>query len=241
MKMIQANCRVQFTAEDIDFVLSVLGPRAGSAETLVRLLADEDTRDLILDDPSLLQALLERRDCLGVSTHFYFYVLVRQTFLRSDILDRSVADYVAEVLAEFARTERSRCLVSGVEKPLDYFFEMVAALGTADDATRFRLRIHIGNHSLFLTGMFAERIRHRAQRRGGPSVRYYEDLGRSSFRVASDHRLAQRFELAPIFSTLADRFQETRLALNEVVDRLFVLGDPEIHMDALAAGETSVE
>ena len=131
MRMIQANCRVQFTAEDIDFILSVLGPKAGTAETLVKLLADEDTRDLILDDPSLLHALLERRDCLRVSTHFYFYVLIRQTFLKSDILDRSVADYVAELLAVFARTERTRCVVPGVEQPLDYFFEMVAALSAA--------------------------------------------------------------------------------------------------------------
>ena len=231
--MIQANCRVQFTAEDIDFILSVLGPKAGTAETLVKLLADEDTRDLILDDPSLLHALLERRDCLRVSTHFYFYVLIRQTFLKSDILDRSVADYVAELLAVFARTERTCCVVPGVEQPLDYFFEMVAALGGADDSTRFRLRMHIGNHSLFLTGVFADRIRHRAERRGGPSVRYYEDLGRSNYRLASDHRMAQRLELAPIFSTLADRFKETRLALNDAADRLFSLGDPDPRVDGL--------
>ena len=82
MKMIQANCRVQFTAEDIEFILTVLGPKAGTAETLVNLLTDEGTRDLILDDPSLLHALLECRDCLRVSTHFYFYILVRQNFLK---------------------------------------------------------------------------------------------------------------------------------------------------------------
>lgn len=235
MKMIQANCRVQFTAEDVEFILSVLGPKAGTSETLLNLLTDEGTRDLILDDPSLLHALLERRDCLRVSTHFYFYVLIRQTFLKSDIQDRAVADYVAEMLAQFAQADRTHCRLPGETHSLDYFFEMVAALQRADESMRFRLRMHIGNRSLFLTGVFADRIRFRAEQRGGPDLRYYEDLGRSNFRAASDHRFAQRFELAGIFNTLADRFQDTRLALNDAAERLFVLGDSDLQMDNLLA------
>ena len=82
MHVIQPNCRVQFTAEDIDFILNVLRPGVDSSEGLCRLLADEDTRDLILDDEAIFQALLERRGCLRVSTRFYFYVLVRHVFQR---------------------------------------------------------------------------------------------------------------------------------------------------------------
>ncbi len=113
MKMIQPNCRVQFAAEDIDFILSVLGPKTGTAECLVKLLAEEESRDVILDDEALFHALLERRGCLRVSTRFYFYILVRHVFRRSDIRERAVADYVAEVLSEFARAERARCVVPG--------------------------------------------------------------------------------------------------------------------------------
>src|SRR5262249_24621447 len=58
MRMIQPNCRVQFAAEDIEFILSVLGCKVGTEECLVKLLADEDSRDLILDDEALLHALL---------------------------------------------------------------------------------------------------------------------------------------------------------------------------------------
>jgi len=235
MKMIQANCRVQFTSEDIEFILSVLGQRAGTAETLIKLLTDEESRDLILDDPELFRALLERRHCLRVSIHFYFYVMVRQAFVKSDIHDRAVADYVAEVLTEFARVEQSRCIVPGQSQPLDYFFEMIAALQKADDTSRFFLRMHIGNHSLFLSGVFAERILHRAEQRGFPALRYYEDLGRSNYRIASDHRLAQRYELSQILNTLADRFQATRNALSDVADRLFSLGEPAVSLDHLFA------
>src|SRR6185369_13754233 len=128
MKMIQPNCRVQFAAEDIDFILSVLGQKIGTAECLIKLLADEDSRDLILDDEALFQALLERRGCLQVTSRFYFYVLVRHVFRRSDIQDRSVADYVSEVLSEFSSTERSKCVLPGQVHSLDYFFEMMTAL-----------------------------------------------------------------------------------------------------------------
>src|SRR5512142_1305993 len=131
MKMIQPNCRVQFAAEDVDFILSVLGRKIGDAECLIKLLSDEGSRDLILDDEALFHALLERRGCLRISSRFYFYILVRHVFRRSDIQDRAVADYVAEVLTEFARSARARCLVPGQPQALDYFFEMLAALRTA--------------------------------------------------------------------------------------------------------------
>jgi hypothetical protein len=232
MKMIQPNCRVQFAAEDIDFILSVLGAKIETAECLTKLLADEESRDLILDDEALFHALLERRGCLRVSTRFYFYILIRHVFRRSDIQDRAVADYVAEVLAEFARTERARCVVPGQTNPLDYLFEMLTALKTADDRTSFFIRVHIGNHSLFLSGVFPERIRFRAEMRGFPDLKYYEGLGRTHFRMASDHRLAQKYEVAKIYNTLAERFQATRRALNDVADRLFSI-DANYSLEAL--------
>ncbi len=233
MNVIQPNCRVQFTAEDVDFILSVLGSKFGAAECLARLLGDEESRDLILDDEALLHALLEHRGCLRVSSRFYFYILVRQVFRRSDIKDRAVADYVAEVLTEFSRTDRVSCVAPGQSQPLNYLFEMMAALQTADDRTSFLIRAHIGNRSLFLSGVFPERIRMRAETRGFPGLKYYEELGRTNFRAASDHRLAQKYELAPIFNTLAERFQATRLALNDVAERCFSIGDPDYSLDTL--------
>jgi len=233
MKVIQPNCRVQFTAQDIDFILSVLRPKVGTADSLVQLLTDEESRDLILDNEDLLRAVLEHRSCLRISTHFYFYILVRQVFRRSGIMERAVADYVAEVLTEFSQMERTQCRVNGQVQPLDYFFEMLGALQTADDSTRFYIRAHIGNYSLFLSGIFPDRIRVRAEVRGAPNLRYYEELGRANYRVASDHRLARRYDLDGIFSTLSERFQTTRLALNDLGERLITLGDVESSVNAL--------
>jgi len=241
MKLIQPNCRAQFAAEDIEFILSVLGGKIGTAECLIKLLADEDSRDVILDDEALFHALLERRGCLRVSSRFYFYILVRQVFRRSDIQDRKVADYVAEVLTEFARSERTRCMIPGAGGPIDYFFEMLMALKTADDRTSFFIRVHVGNYSLFLSGVFPDRIRFRAEARGFPDLKYYEGLGRTQYRVASDHRLAQRYELADILGTLSERFGATRLALNDIADRLFSIGDPDYSLEALLNAKRAME
>jgi len=233
MKMIQPNCRAQFAAEDIDFILSVLGHRIGTADCLIQLLSDEESRDLILDDEALFKAVLERRGCLQISSRFYFYILVRHIFMRSDIRDRTVADYVAEVLAEFSQAERARCVVPGQGGPMDYLFEMLTALKSADDRTSFHIRVHIGNHSLFLSGVFPERIRHRAEARGFPDLRYYEGLGRTQYRMASDHRLARQYAMEKGLNTLAERFETTRRALNDISERLFSIGEVTTPLDSL--------
>jgi hypothetical protein len=233
MKLIQPNCRIQFTAEDFDFIAETLGKSPAERQTIVQLLSDPETRDFILDDEHLFHSILEHRGCLRISNRLYFFIIVRRVLKNAGIEDRDVADYTAEMLAEYSEFDRTKCHVPGQAAPLDYFFEMLAALRTADDRTSFYIRAHIGNHSLFLSGVFPQRIRFRAERKGFPDLGYYEALGRSSFRIASDHRLASRYDLAPIYSTLAERFQETRQALNDMSERLVSLGDVDRGIDAL--------
>ena len=82
MKVIQPNCRIQFTADDISFITSTLGGSERNGRCLVQLLADEETRDQILDDELLFQTLLEHRGCLQVSDHLYFYLVVRHVLFQ---------------------------------------------------------------------------------------------------------------------------------------------------------------
>ena len=225
MKVIQANCRVQFTSEDVRWVIDTLSKNDKDTTSLASLLQDPDSLDVLLDDERLLHALVDDHSCLRVSQHFYFYVMVRHVLRRSGLDDRRVADYVAELLAEFTLTERTRCRLPGSDVSLDYFFEMLAALQTVDDRTAFCLRTQIGNQSLFMSGLFLERIRHRAETRGFPDLSYYEQLGQANFRVAGDHRLARRYSLDGIFHTLSEQFEAARKALNDLAERVLFLGD----------------
>jgi hypothetical protein len=225
MKVIQPNCRVQFTAADVDFIVANLSRNSGDANCITSLLSDPESRDTILDDDGLFHALLENRGCLSVSSHFYFYILVRHVLRRTGIDDRVVSDYVAEILAEYSNIERTKCRVPNQAEPLNYFFEMMMALQRADDRNSFELRAHIGNYALFITGVFPDRIRVRAEKRGFPDLRYFEGIGQSSFRAASDHRLAQRYDLAGVFDTLGERFRTARQALNDLSERLLAWED----------------
>ena len=58
--------------------------------------------------------------------------LVRNALRRAGIQEREVADYLAELLTEYARQERQLAAVGGDGRPLEYFYEMVSALDQAD-------------------------------------------------------------------------------------------------------------
>jgi hypothetical protein len=105
-----------------------------------------------------------------------------------------------------------------------YLCDLLLALRTADSSRAFLLRTHAGNYALFLTGIFPESIERRS-RRGAPDTSYYEEIGRTSFRLASQHRVARECQLAEIFQHLADEFRRVRLALNDLAERLINVDD----------------
>jgi hypothetical protein len=225
MKVIRPNCRAQFTPADYDFVSTVLAlPVHGQqSQRIYRLFKDQDSMDQMLDHPRIFRALLDMRTCLAVSMHFYFYVLVRNVLLKEEILEREVADYVAEVLAEFALLSRLRKPNPADPGPLDYLFEMVAALEHLEEGERFAMQTHIGNYALFLSGIYPNQVLQRVQRRGAPGLRYYEDLGSAHFRMAGTHFLAKKLDMVAILKTLGEAFHVTRLALNHLSEKLVFL------------------
>jgi hypothetical protein len=99
----------------------------------------------------------------------------------------------------------------------------VEDLAGLDDAGErgFLLRVHLGNYSLWLAGLFPDYIAARRSRKGGPDLPYYDELGRQGYRLAAAHRLAERFGVAPIYRAAADRFPTLRVAFNRLSDRVF--------------------
>ena len=103
--MIRANCRARFTAADFDFVVRTLARSQTDRVSIVDLLGDVETRDAILDNPRLVDAILSNAGNLRISSEFYFYVLARHVLQQAGITDRKLCDYVASLLQTFlART-----------------------------------------------------------------------------------------------------------------------------------------
>jgi hypothetical protein len=223
--VIQANCRAQFTADDFSFVVRVLAKSQRDAVSLVSLLSDEAERDAILDHDLIYNSLIDQTGCLQVSAAFYFYVLTRRVLRRAALDERALTDYVAAVLLAFSHINQLRA--PGEQNPtarsFTYITDLLTKINTCPPEQAFLLRAHLANYSLFLSGMFAERVHSHAQRRGAPSLDFYEAIGQSTYLSVADHPQARRTELQGIFRLLGSEFRRVRLALNDLTDTLLHL------------------
>ena len=232
--MIRANCRARFTAADFDFIVRTLARSQTDQVSLVDLLSDVETRDSILDHPRLVDAILNHCGHLRISSQFYFYVLARHVLKQGGIGDRKLCDYIASLLETFSRASRmqvlqtpARCAESVTADSScgeQYISDILIALNRATPEQAFLLRAHVGNYSLFITGIFHENTQRRSLR-GGPDIKFYEQIGRTNFQLVASHATARHCELDDVFEELADRFREVRIALNQLSDQLLNLDD----------------
>jgi hypothetical protein len=234
--MIRANCRARFTAADFDFIVRTLARSQTDQVSLVDLLSDVETRDSILDHPRLVDAILNHCGHLLFSSQFYFYVLARHVLQQDGIRDRKLCDYVASLLETFSRASRLQIpqtpgrraepATADSSYGEQYISDMLIALNRATPQQTFLLRAHIGNYSLFISGIFHPAVAgQRRSLRGGPDIEFYEQVGRTNYQLVASHAVARRCELDDVFEGLADRFRDVRLALNELSDRLLNLDD----------------
>ncbi len=226
--MVQANCRTRFTAADFDFIVRTLARSQRDSVSLVKLLTDADTLDALLDHEALVDGILSQNGHLAISPQLYFYVLTRRVLRRAGIEDRPLCDYLASLLEEFSRTAALRSPAGAASRGTVYLSDLLLALREANPTQAFFLRARLGDHALFLTGIFHESIERRRVRRGAPGCSFYEAMGRESYRAVAQHEVARHRGLTDVFTGLAEQFHEVRLALNQLADRLFNLGDDSL-------------
>ncbi len=222
--MIYANCRDRFTADDFDFIVKTLGRSQSDSVTLPQLLTDKETLDGILEHPLLVDSILTQTDHLRISPQLYFYVLVRHVLKQT--ADKRVCDYIAALLDTFTRTAGMRAPVNGAEGPVQYLSDMMLALQRATPRESFLIRVHVGNYSLFITGIFRETIERRSSR-GAPDCRFYEEMGSANFQVAARCNEAKQCELSGVYDRLGSGFHEVRLGLNRLAENLLSFDAPQ--------------
>jgi hypothetical protein len=222
--VIQANCRAQFTADDFSFVVRTLARSQKDAVSLVSLLSDEAERDTILDHDLIYESVVDSTGCLQVSAAFYFYVLTRRVLRRVSLDERVLTDYVAAVLLAFSRTSQLRGPGEQANaRSFAYLSDLMVQAQKCAPEQAYLVRVHMANYALFLSGMFAERVNAHVQRRGAPSLDYYEAVGQSTFRAVADHPQARRTQLETIFRMLGEEFRRVRVALNDLTGTLLHL------------------
>ena len=225
--MILPTIRASFLRSHILHLVGLLGRGDEEMMRQAESRVDQEGADSVLDDPRVLNALLTDPNA-AAPTNVVFYVLVRHALLEVGIDDRGTADYVASLLVEFGRGGRAYRVSESTTDEYHYLVDMVIKLATADPREAFLLRSHLGNFSLWLSGLFPDYVEARTRRKGAPSIRYYERMGSTGYRLAARSHEAESLGLNRVLTEVAQHFGGVRLALNIMSDRYLWprAGDP---------------
>lgn len=155
------------------------------------------------------------RNFLGELVWRHFFEDVR-------LEEPQVAAYVAAVLADFARTENLYQIRNAQGKRLEDVGEMLVESNPMLEAASFdrerEVRKHVGDYTLFMTGLFPENVA-RIQQRRRPGLEAFVDFvqaGKESYAVVSSFNQFEYKEEAPLFRRLSDDFELCVVGLNLV-------------------------
>jgi len=153
--------------------------------------------------------------------HELFVQLVNQRFDREiGLRDSDVQQYVTDLLTEFCDSEQLYRLRTAAGRPLDDVGEMLLEAdpiyGPAPNFDRERqVRKHIGDYTLFFTGMFPESInRFRLRRNRLENFVDFVKAGKESYYVVSKFDQFEYQKVAPMFAKLAREFEACVFGLN---------------------------
>jgi hypothetical protein len=155
------------------------------------------------------------RNFLGELVWRHFFEDVR-------LEEPQVATYVAAVLADFVRTESLHRIRNVQGKPLEDVGEMLVESNPLLEAASFdrerEVRKHVGDYTLFMTGLFPENVA-RIQKTRRPPLDAFVDFvqaGKESYAVVSSFNQFEYKEEAPLFRRLSENFELCVVGLNLV-------------------------
>lgn len=153
-----------------------------------------------------------------------FTDLVERHFLRElRVGDSRVAVYVSDVLTDFTHVDNLYRIRNARGRRLEEVGEMLLEsdpLGTQGSFERERaVRKHIGDYTLFLTGMFPEAVAANRRRRAFPKMDIlieFVKAGKESYAIVSSFDQFEYRDEAPLFRRLSDSFELCVYGLNLV-------------------------
>jgi hypothetical protein len=145
----------------------------------------------------------------------FFERTVRQSFGDLALDDAPAAGYLVDLLVRFARTDALYAVEAPsprrLEGVVDAWLEIQRAWDAGspafDPGREVRLRRHMGDYTLFMTGLFREHVERLAV------AGYYEGEGRRAYLFVSETARARGEPDAGLFRRLADRFEHYAGAL----------------------------
>src|SRR5579884_1922398 len=148
------------------------------------------------------------------------------------IRDPQIVGYVSHLLAEFCDADQVYKLRNASNRPLSDVGEMLLeadpVFGPAPSFDRERqVRKHIGDYTLFFTGMFPESINHfRLRRNRLENFVDWMKAGKESYYIVSKFDCFEYTKVAPLFATLSSHFEQCVYGLNRVKNELQEMQHP---------------
>jgi hypothetical protein len=224
--MIRADVRSLLGREDAQLALRLIARGSHADHERMEGRLREEGIDALLDDPRLLEALVHAGQGAYASFPLFSYVVVRHALRGAGENDQALADFVASILMHFGTRDTAHRISKGDDQTYDTLAELSGDVDDPDARRSFLVRAHLGNYALWLSGLFPDHIEYRRGRRGGPTLEYFEEMGRRGYQLAADHRMSTQLGLTALFALAAERFALLRIALNNVSDVLFF---PNVH------------
>lgn len=139
--------------------------------------------------------------------HRLFRGLTESAFMTElGIGDPALVQYVAELLASFVPSQSLWRLRDTGGRPLAEVAEMVAAAEAAVDAERRReCHRHVGDFTLFWTGVYPEALARLRRSDRADALINYQEQGKRSYYVAS--QLCEGRGESSVFRRLSDQFE----------------------------------
>jgi hypothetical protein len=145
----------------------------------------------------------------------FFDRALRQAFSDLALDDPPVARYLCDLLTRFARADALRAVQAVAERRLDTAVDSLLAIQTAWDvgSPDFNpgqedvLRRHIGDYTLFMTGIFRDHVERLAV------ASFYQHEGQRSYRFVAEAARARSRPDAPLYRRLSERFEQYAGAL----------------------------
>ena len=162
----------------------------------------------------------------------FFKEVVERNYDEVGVRSSEVHAYVANLLAEFCETETLYKIKSADGRPLCDLGEMLLesdpVYGPAPSFDRERqVRKHIGDYSLFFTGMFPEGLnQYRLRRSRMEGLIDFVRAGKESYFIVSKFEHFEYARVAPLFRKMSQEFENLVYGLNQVKNELEELQHP---------------
>lgn len=146
--------------------------------------------------------------------------------------DPQLVAYVAHLLSEFCDADQLYKLSNATGRQLTDIGEMLLesdpVYGPAPSFDRERqVRKHIGDYTLFFTGMFPESInRLRLRRNRLENFVDWMKAGKESYYIVSKFEFFEYSKVAPLFAKLSENFEQCVYGLNQVKNELQEMQHP---------------